>query len=89
MSADPSLNRLIEKARCAGGHKTKKAAISAALQEYVKRLSQQDIVKAFGTFDFDPAYDYKAERERAMLAQASIRKLRGKVKWTGNLKKSR
>ena len=24
--------------------------------------SQLRILKAFGTFDFDPAYDYKAER---------------------------
>ncbi len=90
MALDTALDRLIEKARRAGGHKTKKEAVTVALKEYVKRLSQQGILNAFGTFDFDPAYDYKAERRRTkILAQASIRRLRGNVKWIGSLKKSR
>jgi len=57
-------DRLIEAARRAGGHKTKKEAVSAALSEYVQRRKQQGILKAFGTIDFDPAYNYKAERHR-------------------------
>lgn len=57
-------DRLIEAARRAGGHKTKKEAVSAALSEYVQRRKQQSILKAFGTIDFDPAYNYKAERHR-------------------------
>jgi Arc/MetJ family transcription regulator len=57
-------DRLIEEARRAGGHKTKKEAVSAALSEYVQRRKQQGILKAFGTIDFDPAYNYKAERRR-------------------------
>ena len=57
-------DRLIEEARRAGGHKTKKEAVSAALREYVQRRKQQGILKAFGTIDFDPAYNYKAERHR-------------------------
>jgi Arc/MetJ family transcription regulator len=57
-------DRLIEEARRAGGHKTKKEAVSAALSEYVQRRKQQGILKAFGTIDFDPAYNYKAERHR-------------------------
>ncbi len=84
MATNTALDRLIEKARRAGGHKTKKDAISAALAEYVERLSQRRIVNAFGTFDFDPAYDYKVKRGRTRIqAQATIRKLRGKIKWTG------
>jgi len=55
---------LIEEARRAGGHKTKKEAVTAALAEYVKRRSQLHILEAFGTIDFDPKYDYKAERRR-------------------------
>lgn len=57
-------DKLIEEAQRAGRHKTKKDAVTAALAEYVKRRKQLRILDAFGTFDFDPAYDYKAERRR-------------------------
>ena len=55
-------DRLIEEARRAGGHKSKKAAVNAALGEYVRRHKQLRILDGFGAFEFDPAYDYKAER---------------------------
>jgi hypothetical protein len=55
---------LIEEARRAGGHKTKKEAVNAALDEYVRRRKQMHILDAFGTISFDPAYDYKAERRK-------------------------
>lgn len=58
-------DKLIEAAQKAGRHRTKKEAVTAALAEYVKRHKQQRILEAFGTFDFDPAYDYKAERRRS------------------------
>lgn len=57
-------DNLIEAARRAGGHKTKKEAVTAALAEYVKRRQQLRILRAFGSVDFDPNYDYKAERGR-------------------------
>jgi Arc/MetJ family transcription regulator len=57
-------DKLIEEARRAGHHKTKRDAVTAALAEYVRRRKQQRILEAFGTFEFDPAYDYKAERRR-------------------------
>lgn len=57
-------DRLIEEARRAGRHKTKKEAVTAALDEYVRRRKQMRILKAFGTVDFDPSYDYKTERRR-------------------------
>ena len=53
---------LIEEARRAGKHKTKKEAVTAALGEYVQRRKQVRILDAFGSFEFDPGYDYKAER---------------------------
>jgi Bacterial antitoxin of type II TA system, VapB len=53
---------LIEAARRAGKHKTKKEAVTAALGEYVQRRKQVRILKAFGSFEFDPGYDYKTER---------------------------
>jgi Arc/MetJ family transcription regulator len=58
-------DNLIEEARRTGGHKTKKDAVTAALAEYVARRKQLRILKAFGSFDFDPDYDYKAERRRS------------------------
>lgn len=57
-------DRLIEEARKTGKHKTKKEAVTTALQEYIRRHRQRRILDAFGTFDFDPSYDYKAERRR-------------------------
>lgn len=57
-------DRLIEEARKSGKHKTKKEAVTTALQEYIQRHRQRRILEAFGTFDFDPSYDYKAERRR-------------------------
>jgi hypothetical protein len=57
-------DRLIEDARLAGGHKTKKEAVTAALDEYVQRRKQLDILKAIGTIDFSPTCNYKAERLR-------------------------
>jgi len=58
-------DQLIEEARRAGKHKTKKEAVTAALDEYVRRRKQMRILDAFGTVSFDPAYDYKAERRRS------------------------
>jgi Arc/MetJ family transcription regulator len=57
-------DKLIEEARRAGDHKTKKEAVTAALGEYVRRRKQVRLLEAFGTFEFDPAYDYKAGRRR-------------------------
>jgi hypothetical protein len=57
-------DKLIEQARRAGKHRTKEEAVTAALHEYIKHRKQLRILDAFGSFDFDPAYDYKAERRR-------------------------
>lgn len=55
-------DELIAKAQKLGGHKSKRVAVNTALQQYVQRLQQMQIVELFGTIDFDPTYDYKAER---------------------------
>jgi len=55
---------LIEEARVTGGHRTKKDAVTAALDEYVRRRKQQKLIRKFGTFDFEPNLDYKASRSR-------------------------
>jgi len=57
-------DRLIIQAQRVGKHKSKKEAVNAALAEYVQRRKRLRILDHFGTIDFDPAYDYKAERRR-------------------------
>ena len=54
---------LIEEARQIGKHRTKKAAVTAALEEYIRYHKQLQIIDLFGTVDFDPDYDYKANRQ--------------------------
>jgi tRNA(Ile2) C34 agmatinyltransferase TiaS len=56
-------DHLIEEARKMSGLKTKKAVVTEALKEYIQRRKQMEIIKLFGTIDFDPDYDYKAQRK--------------------------
>src|SRR5450631_2453570 len=46
-------DKLIDEARRIGGHATKKEAVNAALDEYVRRRKQMKILKHFGIVDFD------------------------------------
>ena len=57
----------MEKARQAGGHKTKKEAVTAALEEYIRHRQQLRVLELFGTIDYDPDYDYKSARRRKHL----------------------
>jgi len=58
-------DELIQKAVKLGGHKTKKAAVSKALNEYIQHLEQEKILSMFGTIQYDPEYDYKRQRRRS------------------------
>ena len=57
--------RLLEEAQKVSGHRTKKATVTEALHEYIRRRKQARLLDLFGTLDFDPAYDYKKQRSRA------------------------
>ncbi|HEY3768808.1 MAG TPA: type II toxin-antitoxin system VapB family antitoxin [Candidatus Angelobacter sp.] len=57
-------DRLIEEARKVGNHRTKKEAVTAALDEYIRHRKQQGILEMFGKVDFDESYDHKGERHR-------------------------
>lgn len=57
-------DRLIEAAVRAGGHRTKKEAVTAALEEYVRHLQQLEVLRLAGEIDYDPDYNAKAERRR-------------------------
>jgi Arc/MetJ family transcription regulator len=56
---------LIVQAVKLGGHRTKKAAVMQALNDYVSHLKQEEILDLFGKVDFDPEYDHKRQRARA------------------------
>ncbi len=57
-------DKLIEEARRIGEHKTKKAAVTAALEEYIRLGKRRRLLKMAGTIDFDSAYDHKSERNK-------------------------
>ena len=57
--------KLLEEAVEVGGHRSKRAAVEAALTDYVNRHKQQSVLKLFGEIDFDPSYDYKKARREA------------------------
>ncbi len=61
LSIDPDL---LERALKVSGEKTKKAAVTKALEEFVSRREQKRILELFGKMDWDPTYDYKAGRGR-------------------------
>ena len=56
--------RLLEDAQKAGNLKTKKDTVNEALREFIQRRKQAEILKLFGTVDFDPDYDHKRGRHR-------------------------
>ena len=60
----PNLYRdeLIKAAQQLGGHKTKRDAVTRALEEYARWLRQKGIVSEFGTIDYDPKFDDKKQR---------------------------
>jgi Arc/MetJ family transcription regulator len=57
--------KLIDRVLEASGEKTKKAAVTRALQEFLARREQREIVELFGKVDWDPDYDYKRDRSRS------------------------
>jgi Arc/MetJ family transcription regulator len=58
-------DRLLEEAQRIGGHRTKKATVTEALEEYIQRRKQARILELFGNVDFDPKYNYKKQRNRS------------------------
>ena len=53
---------LIERALVVSGEKTKKAAVTRALREFIARREQRQLIDLFGKVDWDPTYDHKAGR---------------------------
>jgi hypothetical protein len=47
------------------GERTKKAAVTKALQEFIARRRQKSLLELFGKLEWDQSYGTKAERGRA------------------------
>lgn len=54
---------LLEEAQKLGQHRTKRETVNAALDEYIRRRKQQEILSLFGKIEYQPDYDYKRERK--------------------------
>lgn len=61
LSLDP---QLLERALALSGERTKKAAVTRALEEFIARREQKRVVELFRSLDWEPGYDYKVERSR-------------------------
>jgi hypothetical protein len=61
LAIDPEL---LERALRVSGEKSKRAAVTKALEEFIARREQARVIELFGVLDWDPDYDYKAERSR-------------------------
>ncbi len=61
LAIDPEL---IERALEISGERTKKAAVTKALQEFIARREQKRLAELFGSLEWDSNYDYKAQRSR-------------------------
>ena len=57
-------DELVAEAKRLGGHKSKRAAVNEALQEYVSRRKRRRVLALFGKLDWDPDYDHKRERSK-------------------------
>jgi Arc/MetJ family transcription regulator len=62
LDLDPDL---VERAVELSGATTKKAAVTAALREFIARREQRKLLELFGKLEWDPGYDYKRERSRS------------------------
>jgi Arc/MetJ family transcription regulator len=61
LSIDPAL---IDQALEVSGERTKKAAVTKALREFVARRRQKRLLELMGKLEWDEAFDYKSERTR-------------------------
>lgn len=56
--------KLLQRALEVSGERTKTAAVTRALEEYVARREQRRLLELFGALEWNRDFDYKAERSR-------------------------
>ena len=62
LALDP---KLLERALKVCGERTKKAAVTKALEEFIARRSQKKMLDLMGSLEWDDTHNYKAERSRS------------------------
>lgn len=58
-------DKLIRRALTLGHHRTKKAAVTQALTDYIHHLEQEKILSLFGSVEYARGYNHKKQRARA------------------------
>jgi len=61
LSLDP---KLLDEALEVSGERTKKAAVTLALQEFIARRRQKRLLDLVGKLEWDSSFDYKSGRGR-------------------------
>lgn len=61
LSLDP---KLLDRALEVSGERTKKAAVTRALEEFIARRGQKRLLELMGKLEWDETFDTKAERSR-------------------------
>ena len=61
LGIDPDL---LERAVKLSGERTKKAAVTTALKEFIAHREQRRVLDLMGKLEWDQSFDYKAERQR-------------------------
>jgi len=56
-------DNLIEEARTISRHRTKKAVVTEALEEYIQRRKQSEIIDIFHSIAYDEDFCYKEQRQ--------------------------
>ena len=57
-------DKLVDEAKRLGKHRSKRAAVNEALAEYVASRKRRRIIDVFDKLEWDPSYDFRAERKR-------------------------
>jgi hypothetical protein len=65
MATNLELNpALVEQALAVSGERTKKAAVTKALEEFIARRRQKRLLDLMGKLEWDSGFDYKTARHR-------------------------
>jgi len=61
LAIDPDL---LDRALRVSGERTKRAAVTKALQEFIARREQRRVAELLGKLEWDQSFDYKTDRSR-------------------------
>ena len=56
-------NQLLQRALVVGGHRTIEETVTEALQEYIQRRAQPQLLELAGSIDYHEDFDYKQQRK--------------------------